>query len=140
GDEVLTMEPKEGESSTPAKRPSARRQRPRSGAQAGRTISLSREEIESSFDDLNQLMQQVRIRPYMEGKRPAGFLMSNIKPGSIFSKMGLRNGDVVKSVNNQTISTPEQAFEFYERIMEDETIDIEIKRGRRQQKLHYEIE
>jgi hypothetical protein len=58
-------------------------------------INLEREELESSLADLNQLMRKVRIRPHVEGNRPGGFLVSNIKPGSLFAKMGLRNGDVI---------------------------------------------
>jgi general secretion pathway protein C len=90
--------------------------------------------------DLNELMQQVRIRPFMEGRNPAGFLVSNIKPGSLFSKMGLRNGDVIQGVNGESITTPDQAIELYESLMEGGAIDLDIKRGRRTQKLQYAVE
>ncbi len=76
----------------------------------------------------------------MEGKQPAGFLVSNIKPGSLFSKLGLRNGDVIKGINGETISSPDQAIELYESLMEGGEVDVEIKRGRRSQNLRYEIE
>ena len=104
------------------------------------SIQLDREELESQMADLNELMQQVRIRPFMEGKNPAGFLVSNIKPGSLFSKMGLRNGDVIQGVNGATITTPDQAIELYESLMEGGAIDLDIKRGRRTQKLRYAVE
>ena len=50
---------------------------------ASSSIRLSRDDLEAQMTDLNDLMTQVRIRPFMEGKRPAGFLVSNIKPGSL---------------------------------------------------------
>lgn len=136
-DEVLTMEPQEstGKSAAPERKPRARR-RPT----ASSSIRLKRGDLEAQMADLNDLMQQVRIRPFMEGKKPAGFLVSNIKPGSLFSKMGLRNGDVIKGVNGETITTPDQAIELYESLMEGGEIALEIKRGRRQQNLRYEIE
>jgi len=136
-DEVLTMLPEDSteKSSTP---PRPTRGRP-TGAETS-SIQLDREELESQMADLNELMQQVRIRPFMEGKNPAGFLVSNIKPGSLFSKMGLRNGDVIQGVNGETITTPDQAIELYESLMEGGEIDLDIKRGRRTQKLRYAVE
>ncbi|MEE9120553.1 MAG: type II secretion system protein GspC [Syntrophobacteria bacterium] len=135
-DEVLTMVPEESTGKTRApERATRTRRRPA----AGSTIRLDREELESQMANLNELMQQVRIRPFMEGRRPAGFLVSNIKPGSLFSKMGLRNGDVIQGVNGETITTPDQAIELYESLMEGGEIALEIKRGRRKQNLRYEI-
>jgi general secretion pathway protein C len=137
-DEVLSMAPEEstGKSAPPA-RPTRGRPTPPS---ATSSIQLDREELESQMADLNELMQQVRIRPFMEGRNPAGFLVSNIKPGSLFSKMGLRNGDVIQGVNGATIATPDQAIELYESLMEGGVIDLDIKRGRRTQKLRYAVE
>lgn len=137
-DEVLTMEPEENSQEPPPPRPAVRRQQP--AARPGGTIRLDRNEIESSLTDLNDLMQQARVRPYLEGKEPAGFVVSNIKPGSIFARMGLRNGDIIKGINEQTITGPDQAIDLYESLVEGGEIALEIKRGRRDQELRYEIE
>jgi general secretion pathway protein C len=138
-DEVLTMEPQEKTRQAPAPRRRPRtRARPRPSAKG--SIKLEREELESQMADLGQLMQQVRIRPYFEDEEPAGFLVSNIKPDSLFSKMGLRNGDVIKGVNGEIITSPEQAIELYESLMEGGAVALEIKRGRRTQKLRYEVQ
>lgn len=136
-DEVLTMVPEESTKKSPPPRGSAQA-RPRPSSKS--SIRLERGDLEAQMADLNELMQQVRIRPFMEGKRPAGFLVSNIKPGSLFSKMGLRNGDVIQGVNGETITNPEQAIELYESLMEGGDIELDIKRGRRTQKLQYDIE
>lgn len=136
-DEVLTMEPEDSTSKGAAPERTARA---RPAPTASSSIRLNRDDLEAQMADLNDLMQQVRIRPFMEGKQPAGFLVSNIKPGSLFSRMGLRNGDVIKGVNGATITTPDQAIELYESLMEGGEIALEIKRGRRQQNLRYEIQ
>jgi len=136
-DEVLTMAPEESTGKTPARERAPRAQR---RSAAGSSIRLDREELESQMANLNELMQQVRIRPFMEGRQPAGFLVSNIKPGSLFSKMGLRNGDVIQGINGEMITTPDQAVELYESLMEGGEIALEIKRGRRKQNLSYQVE
>jgi general secretion pathway protein C len=136
-DEVLTMMMEE---SPGRSRPPERKGRVRRRPTTRSSIRLDREELETQMADLNELMQQVRIRPFMEGKRPAGFLVSNIKPGSLFSKMGLRNGDVIQGVNGETVTTPDQAIELYESLMEGGEIALDIKRGRRTRQLRYEVE
>ncbi|HVO84216.1 MAG TPA: type II secretion system protein GspC [Syntrophobacteria bacterium] len=143
-DEMLTMEePEEGSGKPAAPGPTARYQPSRPPAPPPATSSsttLPREEVESSLSDLNQLMQQARIRPYLEANKPAGFLVSDIKPGSIFAKMGLRNGDVVQKINDQNISSPEQAIELYQGLMEGGGIALEIKRGQKSEKINYEVQ
>jgi general secretion pathway protein C len=143
-DEMLTMEETEEAAGKPgAPGPTARYQPPRPPVAApppSSSTTLPRQEVESSLSDLNQLMQQVRIRPYLEANKPAGFLVSDIKPGSIFAKMGLRNGDVVQKINDQNISSPEQAIELYQGLMEGGEIALEIKRGQKSEKINYEVQ
>jgi general secretion pathway protein C len=139
GDEMLVMEePKESPGNSAASGPIARSQPSRHPAPGPTT--LERDEVESSLSDLNQLMQQVRIRPYLEASKAAGFLLSDIKPGSIFAKMGLRNGDVVQKINDQTITSPEQAIELYQGLMGGGGIALEIKRGQKSEKINYEVQ
>jgi general secretion pathway protein C len=153
GDEVLTMK-YEGGAGTPRKtktttknrrglmKKSPLRRAPGSKSAASRfgSINLKRQEVESAFADINKLMQEVRISPYKEGKQPSGFQISDIKPGSIFSKMGLRNGDVIKGVNDKAITSPEQAIEFYQSLTEGGKIAVEIKRGKTNKKLRLLVE
>jgi general secretion pathway protein C len=147
-DEMLTMEDTEEAGRPGAPGPTARYQPSRPAAPAPppatapppSTTTLPRQDVESSLSDLNQLMQQVRIRPYLEANKPAGFLVSDIKPDSIFAKMGLRNGDVVQKINDQTISSPEQAIELYQGLMERGELALEIKRGQKSEKINYEVQ
>jgi general secretion pathway protein C len=137
-DEILTMEPEETKGQ--ARAPARKVKKPTAKPARGGTIQLEREELESALADLNQLMQQVQIQPYKEGNKPGGFMVSKIRPGSLFTKMGLRNGDVIQRVNDEVISDTEQAIELYESLLEGGEVALDIKRGRRKQRLVYEIQ
>jgi general secretion pathway protein C len=140
-DEVLTLaEPEEASGRAGPPGPTARYRPPPPASGSSDSRTLDRQDVESSMSDLNQLMQQVRIRPYLEANKPAGFLVSDIKPGSIFAKMGLRNGDVVQKINDQAISSPEQAIELYQGLMGGGEIALEIKRGQKSEKINYEVQ
>jgi general secretion pathway protein C len=135
-DEVLTMEP-EASGARPASPAETVASRPSQAS--GVAIRLDREEFDSSLLDLNDLMTQVRLRPFVEGDGPEGFLVSDIKAGSLFAKMGLESGDVIKRVNDQTITSTEQAFELYRSLMEEDGFALEIERGANRHELTYEI-
>jgi len=136
GDEVLTMEPEEKAGSSPV------RQQPLTSLPTTPTESgkLAREEVEFELPEYTRLMKQVGVRPHVEEGKPAGFMVYNINPDSIYAKMGLENGDVIKSLNGQPIETTEQAVDFYNRLKEGGEITLEIKRDDSTLELRFEIQ
>ena len=136
GHEVLTMEPEEKGGSSSA------RQQPFASLPATPADSdeLTREQIESALPEYTSLMQQIRVRPHFEAGKPGGFMIYNIDPGSIYAKMGLENGDVIKSVNGQPIQTTQQAVDFYNSLKAGGAVTLEIKRGESAQELRFAIQ
>jgi len=153
-DEVLTMA-EGGESSRPAAvRGPAARTPARTGGSVGRpepietqageveseTIPLAQKDLDSSMNNLSDLMTQVRVRPYFRRGKPEGIIVSQIQTDSIFAKLGLMNGDIIASVNGRQMSTPEEAFEFYNSLKSGENVSIEITRRGQKKMLTYDIQ
>jgi len=103
------------------------------------TARLDRKEVDSALPDYMRLMYEIRVRPHFEAGRPAGFLIYNIEPGSIFSRMGLENGDVIKAVNGRPVGTTQEAMEFYGALKTGTTVSLDIRRDQSTQALHLEI-
>jgi type II secretory pathway component PulC len=61
-------------------------------------------------------------------------------PGSILSKIGLRNGDVIKRIGEETIAGPEQATEFLSRLREGGDVTIWVMDKRRSRRIELEIQ
>jgi general secretion pathway protein C len=132
-DEILTME----ESAKRAKTPRDRRA-PRAGPRrSGSKITLNRSDLQESLTDINKLLTQVRIRPHFKDGQPDGLAVTRIKPGSIFSRLGLRNGDVVREVNGKPIRSPDDIFSLYEDFKSGSEVSVEISRRGRQRSLSY---
>ncbi|NIQ38318.1 MAG: PDZ domain-containing protein [Proteobacteria bacterium] len=105
----------------------------------GNRWSVSREEIELAKANMSQLMTQVRIVPnFLEGE-PDGFKLLSIKRGSIFDRLGLRNGDVIRKINGVPLDSPQKAFEVYEGLESGQSITVDILRGKREQTLNYQL-
>ncbi len=110
-----------------------------SGNSADDTITVGHDDLQKSLSNINSLLTQVRIRPLIKNGKPDGLILSSIKEGSIFSKLGLKNGDVVKKIDNQLIKSPDDAFEFYNRLKSGAELSLEIVRGSETRTVHYQF-
>jgi general secretion pathway protein C len=61
-------------------------------------------------------------------------------PGSLFSQMGLRNGDVVTSVGDQQLNDPTQAIALLNSLRDANSLTITVMRHGRPVELNYQIE
>jgi general secretion pathway protein C len=104
------------------------------------TITIAQSEIQDSISDLSQLMTQVRVRPYFRRGKPEGLIVSQIQANSLFSKLGIVNGDIISTVNGQQISSPDDAFQFYNNLKSGGEVDIEITRRGQKKIISYNIQ
>jgi len=106
----------------------------RSGSTPARTravsVSINRDEVAASLADTDRLLQELKVSPFMQGNEPAGFIISNIPRGSVLTKMGLRNGYVVTQLNDQAITSPDQASEFFRTLAQGGEVSIQVRRSR----------
>jgi general secretion pathway protein C len=140
-DEVLTMG--EGAAATGSSSqargqitPSLSQTLPAAGT-TDRNISMNRTEVNESLKDLNGLLSQASIQPHSTDGQADGLSVTGIKAGSIFRKMGLRNGDVVKGVNNESIKSPEDLINMYNELKSAPDISIQIQRRGEERTLNY---
>lgn len=103
-------------------------------------IVVAQDELQGSINDLNQLMTQVRIRPYFRQGKPEGLIVSQIQADSIFEKLGLMNGDIIASVNGNQMSSPEEAFQLYNSLNSGSQVSIEITRRGQKKLFTYDIQ
>jgi type II secretion system protein C len=98
---------------------------------------IRRQDIQKATGNLNALATQARIVP---AKKENGFRILNIRNGSLYQKIGIQNGDVVRSINGIDISSPDKALEAYSRLQSASKISIDIVRRGGNQTLEYTIE
>lgn len=77
---------------------------------------VDRREVEQAVANLNEVITQARAVPVLEGGKSAGFKLFAIRPGSIFEKIGLVNGDVVQRINDTALTDPSKAVGLLEEI------------------------
>ena len=103
-------------------------------------IPIAQDVLQSSMNNLNELLTQVRVRPYFRQGKPEGLIVSQIQAESIFAKLGLMNGDIIASVNGKQMSSPEEAIQLYNSLNSGSQVSIEITRRGQRKLFTYEIE
>lgn len=88
---------------------------------------------------LATMAQDVRIVPYFEGGVSKGFKLYSIKPGSLLSKIGLMNGDVISKVNGYDINSPEKALQVYGLLKSEKNVSVDLTRNGQARSISYSI-
>ncbi|MGE5189808.1 MAG: type II secretion system protein GspC [Gemmatimonadota bacterium] len=89
--------------------------------------------------NINQYMTQVRIIPYFEGNKSAGYRLAAIRPGSTFEQLGFRGGDIIQQVNNVELSSPEKMYTIFQNLKDEKRVTVDIVRQGQKSTITYEI-
>ena len=100
---------------------------------------ISRDSIDTVLSNMSALSTDARVVPDFKGGKQRGFKLFSIKPKSVFSKIGLKNGDVLKTVNGYTLSSPDKILEVYGKLKDSEQISIEVLRRGKPRNFEYSI-
>ncbi len=101
---------------------------------------VPRSTVDNALNNLSKLATDARVVPAFEGGKPVGFKLFSIKPGSLYSKIGLQNGDVVSRINGYEMSTPEKGLEVYQKLKDSASINVDVKRRGKAMTLNYNIQ
>ncbi len=100
---------------------------------------VDRSEVDRALNNLAQVATEARIVPSFKNGVANGFKMFSIKPGSIYSKIGLQNGDVIHKINGYEMNSPDKALEIYQKLKDATSVQIELERRGTGMTVNYNI-
>jgi len=101
---------------------------------------IERAEVDKAFENMSQLFTQIRAVPHFEGGQSTGFRLFSIRRGSLFDKIGLRNGDVLQKINDIEFNDPSRAMSAMQELRDADNLTVKIVRNRREQTLSYRVQ
>lgn len=104
----------------------------------GERFTIPRSEIDKAINDVGKLFTEIRAVPFMEDGQTNGLKLLSVKQGSIFEKLGLKRGDILKSINNNVIDIP-TASKLFEQLKDETQITLDITRQGTAKVLTYDI-
>ena len=103
------------------------------------TYEIDRSLVEKVLANPTSVARGARIVPSIKNGKPNGFKLYAIRPSSVYSKIGLMNGDTIHAVNGFDLTTPDKALEVYTKVREANSLSVSATRRGKPVTLNYSI-
>ncbi|HYU70219.1 MAG TPA: type II secretion system protein N [Burkholderiales bacterium] len=82
-----------------------------------------------------EFLNQALIVPNPDG----GFLVRQVQAGSLYEKLGLRPGDVIRNVNGQPLTSMDDVMRLYQQFGTAQRVLVDVQRQGRSETLYYDM-
>lgn len=94
------------------------------------SYTVARSLLDKVLSAQSELMRAARVIPYEENGRVVGVKVYGIRRAALLGKLGIQNGDVLRTINGFDLSSPDSALEAYTKLRQMDQFSIAmIRRG-----------
>ena len=86
------------------------------------------------------IMSSARIVPHEENGQVVGVKMYGIRRNSLLGKLGMQNGDLLRTINGFEMSSPDTALEAYARLRSASNLSVAVVRRGQAMNLQYDMQ
>ncbi len=101
--------------------------------------SLKRKKVKEYLRNLDKILYSARATPYFKDGKIEGFKIDFINKRGLINKLGIRDGDIIVSVNGKKLTTVEDALYFLNSFYSLTELRIGVLRGGRKRFFIYKI-
>jgi general secretion pathway protein C len=92
------------------------------------------------LDNAGKLIGIAAVAPKMEGGQSVGMEIRGVRPNTLLTKLGIQNGDILESVNGQSLTNPDAALGAYTTLRTADKFSLSIRRGGRAMMINYTLQ
>ncbi|MBT3182598.1 MAG: hypothetical protein HN337_08860 [Deltaproteobacteria bacterium] len=104
----------------------------------GGKFTVDKREVDNALQNLDRLYTEIRAVPNFSGNKVSGMKILSVKKGSIFSKLGMKRGDVLQKINGLELDV-KKGFEIFNQLKDKSSITLDLIRQGQPTTLEYEI-
>lgn len=105
----------------------------------GNKFEVSRSDINNHLENIYKVLQQALVVPYRKNGEVEGYMFSQIEKGSIYEDLGFSKGDVIKSVNGESIKDPQKAVDMFQSLRTSSSLKILVERDGKELEYNYSV-
>jgi general secretion pathway protein C len=102
-------------------------------------VTIERSNIDAAIEG-RRFLRYAKIQPHFEDARVVGFKITDIKPNSIFKKLGLKDGDIVTSLDGKKFRGTDEVIDYYRSLPLSTGMKLEIIREGEGKTIHYNFD
>jgi len=101
---------------------------------------LNRAVVDTTLADLNSVLTQARAVPHQQNGQTVGYKLFQIVPNSIYDQLGLQNGDLLRSLDGESLSDPSKAFQLLNQLKSARHLELSVERNGKLENFSYDID
>lgn len=102
--------------------------------------NVSRAMLNKVLDNAGRLIGIAAVSPKVEGGRSAGMEIRGIRSNTLLTKLGIENGDILESVNGQSLTSTDAALGAYTTLRTADKFDLSLRRGGKSVVINYNLQ
>ncbi len=106
----------------------------------GNTITTDRETISGAISRVRDIMRDVKIGPYSANGKKLGIAITKLNENGILKEIGIKQGDIIETVNGLTLNSPYQIFNTYRKLKGKDQLEVKILRNSQPLILTYRVQ
>jgi general secretion pathway protein C len=100
-------------------------------------MSVNRREVTEKLGDLKSILSQAVVKPFYVSGAQEGYVISDIKPESLYQKLGLQNGDIISDVNGKRLQSADDILQMVNVMQSGGNISVNLKRNGKAETISY---
>lgn len=103
-------------------------------------FEVDRKSLNEQLADPEKIAKAARIVPvYDKAGKSNGIKLINVSDSSVYSKIGIQTGDIVRSINGQKIDSQAKALQLLDSMRNASNVAIEVERRGKKETMEYTV-
>ncbi len=102
--------------------------------------SLSRSMLNKVLDNAGKIIGIAAVAPKIENGESIGMEIRGVRPNTLLTKIGIQNGDILESINGQSLSNPDAALGAYTTLRTADKFTLSVRRGGQSMMINYNLQ
>jgi len=95
--------------------------------------------VETKMKYIEAILRKATVKPYIVAGRMQGLRITGLDRVPFAKAIGLRNGDVIRTVNGQRLTSKQKAYQVFKKARSKPTMNIELLRGSETKTLVFDL-
>jgi general secretion pathway protein C len=88
---------------------------------------------------VENIFRKATMETHMQNGRTGGLKITGLEQTPLAATFGLRNGDIIRAVNGQDLTSKQKAFQVLQKARTQSKLDIELLRGDKTKNLSFDL-
>ncbi|MDH3653904.1 MAG: hypothetical protein OEN21_06530 [Myxococcales bacterium] len=102
--------------------------------------NLSRSMLNKVLDNAGKIIGIAAVSPKIENGESIGMEIRGVRPDTLLTKIGIQNGDILESINGQSLSNPDAALGAYTTLRTADKFTLSVRRGGQSMMINYNLQ